>query len=518
MILGIDFGNCFSSIAVMIGDEPVTDYLEDDTGQGVPSCFLYNNGREYFGENCFAGNLPRSEIISKIKKEIRARPGNMDLPYVSGGRSFPLSEIVKKFLEYIIVNVEKNVQSDSNFKGNKSIEEVTITAPVAIGNDHELASNYRKFIQKSVSEITGLGLNNVHVFDEPAAAALSYLYKNPRTHYDSNQTVIVFDLGGGTLDIVVVEHDPRNHKYRIIDRDGDLDLGGDDWDNVLSKHICQRMGIVNFNNAEEEFSFKSEVTKLKIELSKSETYPFKFKLNGRIQVINITRKEFEEVSSELLKRALDKMESVVNHLPKGLGGIDKIILSGGSSNMPQIKNGLIERLRLKDNSMLVSWDPSRAIAKGAALHARMQNTCDYGVREEIHSIVPHTYGIATYINPIDDVAQVSNIIFKGCTFTTESFKQETNYYIHPKKGKELLKFEVYESNYKKKPNYSGDVVAMGPETIKSGMEMMVPVPDEYVGREDQFKVKISMSITKDGILSVSAIDGKTGRVIETISE
>ena len=515
MILGIDFGNCFSSIAVMVGDEPVTDFLEDSTGQGFPSCFLYYNGKEYYGDNCYAGNLPHGEIISRMKKELRAKPGNLDLLYTSGGRSFPMRKIVRKYLEYIIVKVQNRVLEESSFNTDKNIEEVTITAPVAIGNNHELASTYRELLQTSICEITGLPESKVHVFDEPAAAALSYLYSNPRKQYENKQTILVFDLGGGTLDIVLLEHNPRNHNYKILDREGDLDLGGDDWDNALSKLVSKSLGITSFNNAEEEFEFANEITKLKIGLTDSDRYPFKFKINGRPLFVDISRSDFEEATKDLLARALDKLESVIDHFDKGLDGIDKIVLSGGSSNMPQIRKGIVERLGIYNPDNIVSWDPSRAIAKGAALHARIQSSCDYGVRENIQSKVPHTYGIATYISA-GEAPVVSNLLFKGTTFTTSEYSYKTPYTIRCRKGKSFLEFEVYESDVGRTSNPQDDTVSLE-DTVYSGIKMIVTVPEEYTNRENEFRVKIKMTITTDGILTVSAYDARNDKFLGTVS-
>ena len=156
MILGIDFGTCYSSVAVMVGDEPVTSYLESSSILGVPSYFLYHDGEKYYGEDCESMNLfpYRGDIIKKMKREIRASPGNMDNLYSSGGRNFILKSIVEDYLRYLITKVKTKVDQDSSFLGNKEIEAVTITAPVAIGKNHELATAYMEFLQNAIFNIT----------------------------------------------------------------------------------------------------------------------------------------------------------------------------------------------------------------------------------------------------------------------------------------------------------------------------------------------------------------------------
>ena len=516
MILGIDFGTCYSSVAVMVGDEPVTSYLESSTILGVPSYFLYHDGEKYYGEDCESDNLfpYRGDIIKKMKREVRASPGNMNRLYQSGGRNFMLRNIVEDYLRYLITKVKMKIDGDASFLGNKEIEAVTITAPVAIGKNHELATAYMEFLKDAVYNITKIDKNNIHVFGEPAAAAVSYIYQNYHTKYDDKQTVLVFDLGGGTLDIVLVEHYPVSQEYRIIDRDGDLDLGGDNWDDVLFDLVRKKCGITSFYDDNDEYDFRREIIRMKIDLSsldKNESVSYRRKNSeGRLgNKVEITRAMFDDATKPLLNRAMAKLMTVINNYERGIEGIDKIILVGGSSNMPQVRERIVSDLKgSMDDKNIISWDPSKAIARGAAIYARMLFDSDYGGLEAISTKTPHTYGIKVYDTSSSNHLIVRNIIFKNTDFDKEEYSVTLPDKIVARKSS--IWIEVYESDllndgYNEESELTDDVVF-------SGMRMIVPVPEEYTGRENQFKVYVTMTLSRDGILDVTAKDSSTGNV------
>lgn len=514
MILGIDFGTCYSSVAVMVGREPVTSYLETISELGMPSCFLYHDGQKYFGEDCDSSNLfdYRGDKIEKMKREIRASPGNMDLLYQSGDRKFILKNVVEDYLRYLITKVKMKVDNDNSFPEDRGIEAVTITAPVAIAKNSETASVYREFLQDAVHDLTGINRSYIHVFDEPSAAAVSYLY-NGRQSINEKQTVLVFDLGGGTLDIALVEHDPISQDYTVVDLDGDLNLGGGDWDKVLSGIVRGKLGIEEFDDEFEEYDFGRKVVELKIKLSGktkdgSASYPWRDR-EGRIKRVEVTRREFDDATEGLLDQAMDKLKKVINNYSRGIAGIDKILLVGGSSNMPQVRERIVSDLKdSMDERNIISWDPSKAIAKGAAIHAYMAYGTDYGVMERINLIVPHTYGIKIFESEVSDKLVVRNCIFKNTQFEGESCEVTLPNTITARKNKRRIRIEVYESDLdgcesNKRVEFTDDMVF-------NGFRMFVPVPDDYSAKTSPFRIKVTMSLSRDGILRVDARDSITG--------
>ena len=102
MIIGIDFGTCFSSAAIMNGFIPVTSYIKDTTGVGIPSLFMYSQeqGKELFGEDCVTGEAFRHEadIVRNMKRTVREDPENISMKISSGGKDYILSDVIKMYL------------------------------------------------------------------------------------------------------------------------------------------------------------------------------------------------------------------------------------------------------------------------------------------------------------------------------------------------------------------------------------------------------------------------------------
>ena len=257
MIIGIDFGTCYSSAAIMNGLIPVTTFIKDSTGMGIPSLFMYSEekDREMYGEECETGDAFRhsADIIRYMKRTVREDPANLERTVGSGGREYTLSQVIERYLTYLITEI-KNAAIRSGEYSNTEIEAVTITAPVGIASGQMMASEYNKLLQDCIMRITGLPKENVRILQEPVAAAISYLYSEDiRTHYDDVQKILVFDLGGGTLDVSIVEHDPKTMEYRILAKEGDLELGGNDWDNALRNRILEKTGI-RWSGTDEDYT------------------------------------------------------------------------------------------------------------------------------------------------------------------------------------------------------------------------------------------------------------------------
>ena len=150
MIIGIDFGTCYSSSAIMSGLIPVTTFLRDTTGMGIPSTFMYSeeNG-EMYGEACETGYAYKhsADIVRYMKRTVREDPANLERTITSGGKEFTLSEIIEKYLTFLIGEI-KSAAVRSGEYSNTDIEAVTITAPVGIASGQMMASEYNKLLQE----------------------------------------------------------------------------------------------------------------------------------------------------------------------------------------------------------------------------------------------------------------------------------------------------------------------------------------------------------------------------------
>ena len=508
MIIGIDFGTCYSSAAIMNGLIPVTTFIKDSTGMGIPSLFMYSEekDREMYGEECETGDAFRhsADIIRYMKRTVREDPANLERTVSSGGREYTLSQVIEKYLTYLITEI-KNAAIRSGEYSNTEIEAVTITAPVGIASGQMMASEYNKLLQDCIMRITGLPKENVRVLQEPVAAAISYLYSEDiRTHYDGVQKVLVFDLGGGTLDVSIVEHDPMTMEYRILAKEGDLELGGNDWDNALRERILEKTGIRWSGTDEETGRFTKIVTRTKVELTDSDESIVVFTMNGQDRFTRINREEFEDCTKELLGRAMDVVDKALEFDESAMP--DRIVLVGGSSNMPQIRQAIMDRTGYGPDEVLV-YEPSKAIAKGAAVYAKLTFSSDGSARApKVLDMATLTYGFDSRYGETREC--IYNMIYKGDRFddTGRIVRKSDSDFIPLRDNQTLVSFEIYESDSQRGEGFDGDWFDMGKGETYNGLRVTVQVPPEYIGRARGFRMWATMSLDSNGILDITVTD------------
>lgn len=511
MIVGIDFGTCFSSAAIMKGLIPVTTYLSDTTGVGIPTVFMYSEeqDKELYGEECLTGDTFRhnADIIRNMKRTVRENSDNMEMTVVSGGKEYVLKDVIEKFLAYLISEIKKGAVKSGDFE-NTEIEAITITAPVGIAQGQMLATDYNRFIQETVMNITGLDRDKVRVLQEPVAAAISYLYGNDaRTHYDGNQRILVFDLGGGTLDVTVVEHDPRSMTYEILSKEGDLNLGGNDWDAALGEAIKKKLGIRSFESEAEEADFRRLTTKMKIDLTTSNDSIFFFTCDREEKYTHFSREEFESVTSGLMDRAIEVMNKALETVDGGLDSIDKIVLVGGSCNMPQVRNAIIEEFYGFDEDSVLLYNPSKAIAKGAAVFAKL-NSEDDGSAEgpRIIDTSTVTYGFDSHYDGGE--VMIYNMIFKGTPFDENGrIRVKTDSCFVPMRDDQTkVSFYIFESESRKGDGPDGNWAHFGNGEVQNGLHLTVQVPPEYLHKATGFCMWVELTLDANGILEIVVTD------------
>ena len=507
MIIGIDFGTCFSSAAIMNGLIPVTTYVKDSTGEGIPSLFMYSaeKNMEMYGEECTTGEAFRhsSDIVRYMKRTIRENPENIGLKVTSGGRDFAICEVIEKYLTYLVSKIREGAIKSGEFSNNE-IDAVTITAPVGIASDSMMASEYNKLLQDCMCRITGLPKEKVRILQEPVAAAISYLYsEDVRTHYDSPQTIMVFDLGGGTLDVTVVEHNPKAMTYEILAKEGDLQLGGNDWDSALRDAVVRKLNM-SVNGSEEEIAkFGKAVTKLKMDLTNTDENMIFFTMEGQDRFCKFTRREFEDCSSELLRRARAVVDRTIDSLPGGLEQVDKIVLVGGSSNMPQIKS-MMESAYGDSGAEVLIFEPSKAIAKGAAIFSKMtssNNGSEFGGK--VIDCATLTYGFESHKD--GNEAMIYNMIYKSTSFDDTGMIRVTSEsdFIPRFDDQTMVSFDIYESEHLRGDS---DWFALGQGETYNGLHCTVQVPPEYLGKARGFRMWVTLALDTNGILEITVRD------------
>ena len=512
MIIGIDFGTCYSTAAIMNGFIPVTTFMKNDTtGMGIPSLFMYSEeeNKERFGEECASGYAFRhpEDVVRYMKRTVRENNANITKTVMSGGNEYTIQQIIEKYLTFLISEI-KRAAIDSGEYANTEIEAITITAPVGISSGQMMASDYNKFIRDAVMKITGLDADCVGVLQEPVAAAISYLYsENIRAHYEKESSVVVFDLGGGTLDITVVQHNPKNMEYTILAKEGDLLLGGNDWDQKLREAVLKKLGLEWKGTTEESLKLDKDITDLKMKLSSSEESFICFEMDGDDIFVKISREEFEECTKELLDRSIDLLMKTVSSdtLPIDFKP-DKIILVGGSSNMPQIYNAVVDT-GIVDEENVMLFEPSKAIAKGAAIHAKLNYSKDgSGSGPKVIDMATLTYGFDSRYNGNRDC--IYNMIYKGDKFDENGMiiRKSDSCFVPLRDNQTVVSFMIYESEVMQGSGFEGNWFDYSDEMTFNGLKVTVQVPPEYLGRAKAFRMWVTITLDENGILSITVFD------------
>lgn len=513
MIVGIDFGTCFSSAAIMNGLIPVTNYASD-TAEGIPSLFMYSKdlGKELYGSECRGreGTENEADVVRYMKRQIRENPDSLVNTVVSGGMEYTLGEIIEKYLTYLVSEVRRGARDSGEFKSDV-IDAVTVTAPVGIAKGQMMASDYNRLLQDMMCRITGLDSDRVFIVQEPVAAAISYLYSNDiRRRYDDVQSILVFDLGGGTLDVTILEHNPKSMTYEIKAKEGDLMLGGNDWDDRLADLVMEKVGLTEFSSKTDESKFRRDITKMKQDLSLSDKAGIMFEDSGEDYIARVTREEFDGCTLELLDRAVEVVRKTMDSYE---GHVDRIVLVGGSSNMPQIACRMEAEFGNGEEGYVEVYEPSKAIAKGAAVFAKLNSsTGGSQMGAKVIDIATHTYGFESRKDCVIDM--IYNMIFKGTSFGDSdriSARSETSF-IPLRDDQTQVSFRVYESEAVRGDGEDGNWMDLGSGEIYNGLEVSVQVPPEYLGKATGFNMWPEMSLDSNGILEITVRDRAGNRL------
>lgn len=517
MLIGIDFGTCYTTAAIMNGLIPVTTFMRDTTGMGIPTLFRYSveEDRELYGEECLTGDSYRhsADIVRNMKRTVREDPSNLGKTVFSGGREYTVGQVIEKYLTYIISEVRAAAIRSGEYR-NTEIEGVTITAPVGIADGQMLASDYNRLIRDTVVRITNLSQENVRVLQEPVAAAISYLYSEDiRTRYEGVQRIMVFDLGGGTLDVSLVEHDPATREYRILSKAGDLELGGNDWDSELASAVLGKLGIDTWNGSEEEHArFMTSITKLKTDLTLSDESMIFFTMGGEDKYTRFSRSEFDGCTRHLLDRALSVMDSALEGAGNGDVLPHRIVLVGGSCNMPQIAEGIREHTGYSEDEVCV-YEPSKAIAKGAAVFSKFNYAIDGSARGvKVLDSASQTYGFRSRFN--GEEHRIYNMIYKGTPFGDDdriSVRSESDF-IPMRDDQTCVNFDIYESEAIRGDGEDADWFDMGCGEVANGLRVTVQVPPEFIGRARGFRMWVTLTLDSNGILEITVTDRAGNRI------
>lgn len=368
-IIGIDLGTTNSCVAVMEGNEPVV-IANDEGRRTTPSIVAFlNNGERKVGDPAKRQAITNpSKTIMSVKRfmghkfdEVTSEAGHWSYKVVRGdnntvrididGRQYSPQEISAMILQ-------KMKKTAEDYLGQE-VTEAVITVPAYFNDAQRQAT-------KEAGEIAGLNVRRI--INEPTAAALAYGLEKKHT----DQKIAVFDLGGGTFDISILEL--GEGVFEVKSTNGDTHLGGDDFDKVIMDWLADEFKKdENVDLRKDPMSWqrlKEAAEKAKVELSSSSeteiNLPYITAVDGvpKHLVKKLTRAKFEQLSDNLFARCIKPCEQALKDAGYTTNDINEVILVGGSTRIPKVQE-IVEKFFGKKPSKGVN--PDEVVAVGAAI-------------------------------------------------------------------------------------------------------------------------------------------------------
>ncbi len=342
-IIGIDLGTTFSAVA-HIDDNQTPKLIPNETGDRLtPSVLLFEDG-EFFVGKYAKQNAPAvpEQTVEFVKREI--------------GKS--KEEFFREFnekqysAEELSAEILKALKQDAEAELGTSVTDAVITVP-AYFNDAERQATIR------AGEIAGLKVHRI--INEPTAAAIAY----GMNQSGGKSRVLVFDLGGGTFDVTIMEVDGQEMK--ILATNGDHRLGGKDWDDAIIVYVAEMFKSEHGEDPLQDLhtyqDLQLNAISAKESLSQRQKALIICNYNGKSSRVELTREKFEELTSNLVERCKSCVDVVLKDANLMPEQIDTALLVGGSTRLPMIQDMLAQHF---GNPPDTSVNPDEAVAVGAA--------------------------------------------------------------------------------------------------------------------------------------------------------
>ena len=461
--VGIDLGTTNSVVAVLEGGDPAV-VANAEGNRTTPSIVAFK------GEEVLVGELAKRQAITNPDNTIRSIKREIGTTWKQKfeGSDYTPQEISARILQKLKRDAEAYLGED--------VTEAVITVP-AYFNDAERQAT------KEAGKIAGL--NVLRIINEPTAASLAYGLEN-----SEDQKILVYDLGGGTFDVSVLEI--SEGVFEVKSTAGDSKLGGDDWDEKVMDWLVEKFksstGIDISNDKMAMQRIKEGAEKAKIELSStSETeinLPFITANDAGPQHLleKLSRSEFEKITSDLVDRTKDPVNKAIDDAGLSFSDIDHIILVGGSTRIPSIQ-ALVKTMTGKDPHKGVN--PDEVVASGAAIQAGVLKGDVKDVL--LLDVTPLTLGVETKGGIVAKMIERNTTIptKRSETFTTAEDGQ-TEVEIHVLQGEREM--------------------ASGNKSL--GKFKLTEIPSAKQGTP---QIEVTFDIDANGIVNVNAKDLGTGK-------